>query len=262
MKVLVTNDDGITSRGLWELVSKLHGIAQVLVVAPDKERSAIGTAVSLRDSLLVQSYNTTIPNVEAYSINGTPSDSVILALTRLAIDNIDLVVSGINHGPNLGDDVLISGTVGAAIQGHLHGLPALAISVDSWDDPFLDSAANLAAIFVNKLDNGTLSSGIFLNINLPNLPANMIKGIQITHLANRSHINTVNDGYNGEQSRFWLVRKRLKNHSVNNTDIGAIDNNYISITHLHTNLSQDFDHNISPSFCLQLFREFQHSSEY
>ena len=257
MKVLVTNDDGISSRGLWELVSALSGIAQVIVVAPDSERSAIGTAVTLRDSVSVKNVDPVIPGVEAYSINGTPADSVILALSKLAKDEIDLVVSGINHGPNLGDDVFISGTVGAAIQGHLHGLPSLAVSVDCHYEPFLDSAARLAAILVNEIDTKVLPPDIFLNVNVPNLPAVKIKGIQLTRLASNSHINTVDEGQHEEQSRFWLIRKRQNNHNNDNTDIAAIEHDYISITHLQANYSSYFSSNISENTCSRLFKELK-----
>jgi len=107
MKILVTNDDGILSEGLWTLVRELKNIARVTVVAPDREQSAIGTAVTLRQPLRIQKVKSMVPEVEAYSTDGTPSDSVILALGTLNDDKIDLVVSGINQGSNLGEDVFI-----------------------------------------------------------------------------------------------------------------------------------------------------------
>ena len=128
MKILVTNDDGIFADGLWTLVRELKSIAEVVVVAPDREQSAIGTAVTLRQPLRIQKIKSMVPEVETYSIDGTPSDSVILALEKLIKNRVDVVVSGINPSPNLGEDVHISGTVGAALQAYLHGFPALAIS--------------------------------------------------------------------------------------------------------------------------------------
>ena len=125
MRVLVTNDDGIFAPGLWILVKELKSIARVVVVAPDREQSAIGTAVTLRQPLRVQRVSPLVPGVETYSVEGTPGDSVILALGKLIKSRVDLVISGINQGPNLGDDVLISGTVAAALQGYLRGLPPL-----------------------------------------------------------------------------------------------------------------------------------------
>ena len=122
MQILVTNDDGIFSPGLWALVAELKSIARVVVVAPDMEQSASGTAVSLRQPLRVQKISPVVSGVEAYSVEGTPCDSVILALGKLIKDEVSLVVSGINQGHNLGDDIHISGTVGAALQGYLRGL--------------------------------------------------------------------------------------------------------------------------------------------
>jgi len=116
MQILITNDDGILSPGLWALAAELKSIARVVVVAPDREQSASGTAVSLRQPLRVQKIPPSISGVEAYSVEGTPCDSVILALGRLIKGEVNLVVSGINQGYNLGDDILISGTVGAALQ--------------------------------------------------------------------------------------------------------------------------------------------------
>jgi len=144
MKILVTNDDGILAEELGMLVKELKNIAQIVVVAPDREQSAIGTAVTLHQPLRVQKVRPMVPGVETYSVEGTPADSVILALSRLIKDKVDLVVSGINQGLNLGNDVPISGTVGAALQGYLHGFPAFAISVERGDSLYLDTAAKLA----------------------------------------------------------------------------------------------------------------------
>jgi len=151
MKILVTNDDGIFASGLWTLVRELKSIAQVVVVAPDREQSATGTAVTLRQPLRVQRVAPMVTDIEAFSVEGTPCDSVILALGKLMKNSADLVISGINQGPNLGDDILISGTVGAALQGYLRGLPALAISVAGAEKAYLDNAAKLATLLAGYL---------------------------------------------------------------------------------------------------------------
>ena len=111
MKILVTNDDGIFAQGLWALVKELKSIGQVVVVAPDREQSAIGTAVTLRQPIRVQRVTPLAPGIETYSVEGTPADSIILALGKLVKGRVDLVISGINQGLNLGDNVLISGTL-------------------------------------------------------------------------------------------------------------------------------------------------------
>jgi len=257
MKILVTNDDGIFAEGLWMLVKELTNIAQVVVVAPDMERSAIGTAVTLRQPLRVQRVRPMVPGVDTYSVEGTPADSVILALGKLIKNKIDLVVSGINQGPNLGNDVLISGTVGAALQGYLRGFPALAISVKTADSLYLDNAARLAALLAKKIDSHALPTNIFLNVNLPNLPLAKINGVKITRLAGESHIDTVEEGHDGKQAYYWLVRHQINKDADRKTDVGAIEQGNISITPLHTSLSNRSLPHITDSLCSELFQELQ-----
>ncbi len=255
MKILVTNDDGIFAQGLWILVKELNSIAEVVVVAPDREQSAIGTAVTLRQPLRVQRVRPLVPEVETYSVEGTPADSVILALGKLVKSKIDLLISGINQGANLGDDVLISGTVGAALQGYLRGLPALAISVATADGPYLDNAAKLAALLAKKINSNALPANIFLNVNLPDLPLAKIRGVKITHLASKSHTDTVEEGDDGRRKYYWLVRQKVNKDRDERTDIWAIEQGNISITPLHTNLSNKPSPSIPESLCSDLLHE-------
>ncbi len=255
MKILVTNDDGISAKGLWILVKELRKIAQVVVAAPDREQSAVGTAVTLHQPLRIQRITPKVPEVEAYSVEGTPSDSVILALDKLAKNKIDLIVSGINQGVNLGDDVFISGTVGAALQGYLRGFPALAISADTVDSLYLNNAAKLAALLAKKVDSNALPPNIFLNVNLPNTPLAKIKGIKITRLASRSHSDTVDEGYDGKRRYYWLVRQKINKAADSKTDIWAIEQGNISITSLHTNLLNKPSPPLIDSLCSDLFQE-------
>ena len=234
MRILVTNDDGIFAEGLWALVKGLKSIAQVIVVAPIKEQSAVGTAVTLSQPLRVQKVSLMVPEVETYSVEGTPSDCVILALEKLIENKVDLVVSGINHGLNLGDDALISGTVSAALQGYLRGYPALAISTAAVDGLQLDNAAKLATLLAERVVSMVLSADILLNINLPDLPLAEIKGVQITQLASKSHIDTVAEGNDGRRQYYWLVRQKMDRVADNQTDIWAVERGDISITPLHT----------------------------
>ena len=257
MKILVTNDDGISSEGLWTLVKELKNIAQVVVAAPDREQSAIGTAVTLHQPLRVKRVRPMVPEVETYSIEGTPADSVILALSKLIKDRVDLVVSGINQGLNLGNDVPISGTVGSALQGYLHGFPALAISIERGDSMHSDNAAKLAALLAKRIDSGVLPTDIFLNVNLPNLPLAQIKGIKITRLASESHIDTVEEGHDGKRAYYRLVRHQRSQDTDRNTDIWAIEQGNISITPLRTNFSSHSSPSITDSLCSELFQELQ-----
>jgi len=257
MKILVTNDDSVFAEGLRTLVKELRNIAQIVVVAPDREQSAIGTAVTLRQPLRVQTIRPIMPGVETYSVEGTPADSVILALEKLIKNKVDLVISGINQGQNLGNDVLISGTVGAALQGYLRGFPALAISVDATDSLYLDNAAKLAALLAEKIDCGALPANIFLNVNLPNLPLAQIKGIKITRLANESHIDTVKEGHDGKRAYYWLKRRQIGNDTDRKSDIWAVEQSNISITPLHNMLSNGSSPAITVSLCAELFQKLQ-----
>jgi len=257
MKILVTNDDGVFAQRLWTLVKELKNIAQVVVVAPDREQSAIGTAVTLRQPLRIQKVRSVVSEVETYSVEGTPADSVILALGKLVKDKVDLVISGINQGTNLGDDVLISGTVGAALQGYLHGFPALAISVEMVDSLHLDTAAKLAVLLAKKINSNALPSNIFLNVNLPNLPLAKIRGARITQLASESHTDTIDEGHDGKRAYYWLVRQKINKAVDEETDIWAIEEGNISITPLHTNLTYKPLPPITDSLCSDLLQELQ-----
>jgi 5'-nucleotidase len=257
MQILVTNDDGILAPGLWALVAELKSIARVVVVAPDREQSASGTAVSLRQPLRVQKISPVVSGVEAYSVEGTPCDSVILALGKLIKDDVNLVVSGINQGHNLGDDILISGTVGAALQGYLRGLPAVAISVAATDNSSWENAARLAKLLAEKIITGNLPADIFLNINLPDLPLVDIKGIKIAQPAHKTHIDTVEEGHDGRRKYYWLVRQKQDNNADENTDIQVLENGFISLTALHNTLFRKTIPGIDDSLCSELFQELK-----
>ena len=257
MKILVTNDDGIFAEGLWTLVKELKNIAQLIVVAPDREQSAIGTAVTLHQPLRIQKVRSMVPEVETYSVEGTPADCVILALGKLIKNGVDLVVSGINRGANLGDDVFISGTVSAALQGYLRGFPALAISVGTADSLHLDNAAKLAALLAKKIDSNVLPTNILLNVNLPDLPLAKIRGAKITSLASKSHSNTVTEGNDGRRQYYWLVRQKINQTTDKKTDIWAIEQGNISITPLHTNLSHNHPPPIPDNLGFDLLQELQ-----
>jgi len=257
MKILVTNDDGILSEGLWILVEELKKIARVTVVTPDREQSGIGTAVSLRQPLTIHKIKPAVPEVEAYSIDGTPSDSVILALGKLVKGRVDMVVSGINQGLNLGEDVHISGTVSAALQGYLRGLPALAISAPFGNKPSLSIAARVVAILVKKIVATSLPTKLFLNVNLPDLPLAEIAGARITRLARESHVNTVEERNHGRHKYYWLVRERISEATDNNTDIGAIEQGHISITPIYTHRSDKPPSHILNSLCADLLQQLR-----
>ena len=257
MRILATNDDGIFAPGLWALVKELTNIAQVIVVAPDREQSAIGTAVTLHHPLRAREVKPPVAGVETYSVDGTPGDCVILALGKLVKGGIDLVVAGINQGANLGEDVLISGTVGAALQGYLRHFPALAVSVDALDGLHSETAARLAALLAEKIESSALPRDVFLNVNVPNLPLTEIKGVKVTRLAGESYTNAVEEGHDGRRKYYWLVRQETDNNQDEKTDVRAVKQGNISITPLHTRLFGKSQSSISNSLCSELLFELQ-----
>ena len=235
MQILVTNDDGVHAEGLWALVRELKKIARVTVVAPDGERSAIGTAVTLFEPLHASEVCAPIDGVTTYAIDGSPSDCVILALGKLISEKVDMVVSGINPSLNLGEDVYISGTVGAAMQGYFRGLPALAVSAPPGSATGFKVAARTAAALAKKMATDN-PARIFLNMNVPDLPLEEVRGVKITRLARSSHINSVAEENNEQYKQYRLVRERVAESGSDGTDIQAIVQGYISITALYTSL--------------------------
>ena len=262
MKILVSNDDGVYSDGLWALARELKKIADVVIVAPDREQSAVGTAVSLRKPLRVQKIVPLESGIEAYSVEGTPSDSVIVGLGKLIPDKIDLVVSGINQGSNMGEDVLISGTVGAALAAYLRGFPAIAVSCEneSWKTPFLRDTARFAALLSRRIGALALPCNILLNVNMPGIPLSEVKEVKITGLAHKSHVNTVEEGHDGRRAYYMLVRESV-NHQVSpRTDIRATTQGNISITPLHLFLNDRLPIAYLEQLTEGLLEEFKNTS--
>jgi 5'-nucleotidase len=257
MKILVTNDDGIHSEGLWTLVRKLKKIAQITVITPDSERSAIGTAVSLLQPVKIEEVTPAVSGVTAYTVDGTPSDCVILALGKLIKDRVDLVISGINNGSNLGEDVYISGTVGAALQGYFRGSSALAISAPRNSNSGLETAAKVVALLAERITTAPQLFRIFLNVNVPDLPPAEIAGTKITRLASTSHINTVEEDGQGQQKYYHLIRQQVSNAARKGTDIYAKEHGFISITPLFTSLYDRPPQRFLNSLCAGLLEQLQ-----
>lgn len=257
MNILITNDDGINSEGLWQLVRELKEIARVTVVTPESERSAIGTAVSLLQSVKVQKIKSAVDGVTAYTVDGTPSDCVILALGKLITDTVDLVVSGINNGNNQGEDVYISGTVGGALQGYFRGSSALAVSAPRNSRNGIVTAATITTRLAALIMAARLSSRIFLNVNVPDLPQDEIFGVKITRLARTSHVNTVYDDSRERQYYYDMVRTAVSEAATKGTDMYAKEHGFISITPLFTSLFERPPRNFLKSLCDDLFQGMQ-----
>ena len=255
MKILVSNDDGVYADGLWALVKELREIAEITVVAPDRDYSGAGTSVTLRHPLRMIEAKTPLDGIDAYSVEGTPADSVILALRLVLKDGVDLVVSGINEGPNLGDDVYISGTVGAALQGFFYGIPAIAFSIAAFGSLHFDMAARLARLLVEEIVNRGLSRRMLLNVNLPNLPREKIEGIEITRLGERKYVDRIEPGHDGKRQYHWIMRGKSEWQSISGTDIRALEQNRVSITPLFGN-PDGSSRELLKSLAPELFRKF------
>ena len=256
MKILVTNDDGIYAQGLWALAAELRRVGEVIVVAPDREQSAISTAVTLHQPLRLNEVRPLVNGVKAYKVEGTPADSVILALGLIAKNEVGMVFSGINEGANLGDDVLLSGTVGAALQAYFHGLPSIALSVEIEGNIHLEVAAKLGSLLANKVLSGVLPRELLLNVNLPNLPLDEIKGIEFTQLARRSYAERIQSGYNGKRDYYWIVRGEPRWDKQEGTDAWALKEGRISITPLRGELSTATIPSVK-GLCSALFQELR-----
>ena len=235
MKILVSNDDGVYADGLWALAKELRDIATVTVVAPDRDQSGAGTSVTFRHPLRLFEIKSPVEGVVAYSVEGTPADSVILAIKLVLKDEVDLVISGINEGPNLGDDVFISGTIGAALQGFFYGIPAIAISIAAFGSLHFDTGARLAKLMAEEIVNKRLSRRIFFNVNLPNLPREKLEGIEVTRLGERNYNDRIEPGHDGKRQYHWIMRGKSEWQSISGTDIWALEQNKISVTPLFGN---------------------------
>jgi 5'-nucleotidase len=259
VRILISNDDGVYAEGIWALAQQLSQLGEAIVVAPDREQSAVGTAVSLRKPLRVQKISPLHPGIEAYSVEGTPSDSVIVGLGKVITGKVDLVISGINQGSNMGEDVLISGTVGAALAGYLRGFPAIAISCDNenWKLPYLNHVARFATLLAKRIRDVKLPSSVFLNVNMPNLPIEDIKGVRITSLGRNSHVNTVEEGHDGKRAYYMLVRESVYQPADKRSDIWATAEGYISITPLHLFLNNHIPPAVLAKLASGLMDEFQ-----
>ncbi len=238
MNILVTNDDGIASEGIYALVQALRPLGNVTVVASDRQQSAVGHALTVSEPLRV-THIWRDQKFFGYAVSGTPADCVKLAVSRLLDHKPDLVVSGINHGYNTGINVLYSGTVSAATEAMLLGIPAMAISLGSFDEKADCSvAARTAAYLAELFPRLGLPVTTLLNVNVPAIPESSIKGLRIT----RQGKGMWNDVYEERldpmgRPYYWLRGTYNHRDDDPNTDDVAVENGYIAITPIHFELT-------------------------
>ncbi|MGI9860268.1 5'/3'-nucleotidase SurE [Moorella naiadis] len=238
MLILITNDDGIYAPGLKALSKVLAQIGKVAVVAPEKERSAIGHGITMHKPLRATAVPWEGPVEMALAINGTPADCVKLALDTLLDEEPALVVSGINLGGNLGTDVLYSGTVSGAIEGCINGRPSLAVSLAGEGPLDFSFAAAFTGRLVTAIIDRSLPEGTLLNVNIPYLPEGDIQGIAITRLGRRRYLNTVTRRLDPRgRAYYWLAGEVADLDQEADTDIGALGRGLISLTPLQLDLT-------------------------
>lgn len=240
LRILVSNDDGINAPGIYQLAKALSKLGRVTVVSPESERSASGHSITMHKPLRSNKVDFYGAGIDAWSINGTPSDCVKFALEVLVRDDIDMVVSGINRGPNMGTDVLYSGTVSAAIEGAIFGKPSIAVSLCCDEYCNFENSAELTAEVCEKLYHIGIEKDIVMNVNIPNIPREEIKGIKITRLGVRRYKNSFEERKDPRgKSYYWLAGELDDTEDNEDTDTNAIKNQYISITPIKIDLTSE-----------------------
>jgi 5'-nucleotidase len=234
MHILLSNDDGYLAEGLIALANALRDHAEISVVAPDRNRSAASNSLTLEMPLRVN-----IADNGFIKVDGTPTDCVHLAITGLLEHEPDMVFAGINHGANLGDDVLYSGTVAAATEGRFLGLPAIAISLAGNNPHYFETAAQVAVTLLNQLIKKPLSKDTILNVNVPDVAIKDLKGYQATRLGQRHKSEPVIKS-NDPRGRiiYWVGPPGGEQDAGPGTDFYAISEGYVSVTPLQIDLTR------------------------
>jgi 5'-nucleotidase len=239
ISILISNDDGIQAKGIQTLIKHLSPLYDVYVVAPAREQSAMGHALTLNTPLRVDEYPMEHPVKVAYAVSGTPSDCVKLALSQLLPTQIDVVISGINHGPNLGRDVVYSGTVSAALEGSLFGKRSIAVSLLNGHvaGANFHPSATFIAQNLDHLLTLPVAPDTILNINTPAVPLADFCGVKVCELGSRMYI----DSYEQRQdprgvNYYWLAGELVAHATSTEVDVEAIRCNYVTLTPLHVDL--------------------------
>lgn len=233
MRILLSNDDGVHAKGMQVLQQALSQIAEVTTVGPDRNCSGASNSLTLINPLRVQQMENGF-----LSVNGTPTDCVHLAISQLLDFTPDLVVAGINHGANLGDDVLYSGTVAAATEGRHLGLPAIAVSLAGRDEEHFATAAYVTVQVIKKLKSHPLPADQILNINVPAVSIEQLKGIQVTRLGRRHKAETMtSDTDPWGRKIYWYGSLGPELDAGEGTDFHAVANGYASVTPLQIDMS-------------------------
>lgn len=234
MKILLSNDDGYQSEGIATLALALADLAELTIVAPDRNQSGASHSLTLETPLRVARTREGI-----YYVNGTPTDCVHLAITGLLDHEPDMVIAGINHGANLGDDVLYSGTVAAAVEGRFLGLPAIAVSLAGQNPRHFDAAGQAARILLQRLQEQPLPADTILNVNVPDVPYEQLQGFEATRLGYRHRSEPVVESRDPKgRPVFWVGAAGAGQDAGPGTDFHAIEHLRVSVTPLHIDLTR------------------------
>ncbi len=237
MKILVCNDDGISSPGIFALVQSLKEIADVTVIAPLNEQSAIGHAITMQVPLRVSEYRIN-GKLFGLAVDGTPADCIKIGIRNLMDSPPDFVVSGINHGSNTAINIIYSGTVSAAREAAIMDVPSMAVSVTNYNVKDFSVAVKLTKHLIEMIPIKQLPSGTLLNVNIPDLPEKEIAGIKIT-TQGKSKWDDIYERRVGPYGKdyYWLTGELLQLDKEIDTDQGAINKNYVSVTPIHFDLT-------------------------
>lgn len=233
MRILISNDDGIHAVGIRTLAERLAFEHEVYIIAPDRERSAAGHALTLHKPLRIDEVEMGFDVAKAWETTGTPGDCVKIGISAILERPPDIIISGINHGPNLGADVLYSGTVSAAMEGAVLGFPSIAVSLfnDSYQSADFIYAADFVVNFINKIIMINFPKKTILNINIPSIASTDVTGIQVTRLGTRMYTDSYEKRIDPRgKTYYWLAGEIIGSEEEEGTDIAAIRNNKISIT--------------------------------
>ncbi|WP_443091038.1 5'/3'-nucleotidase SurE [Basfia succiniciproducens] len=231
MNILLSNDDGYHAEGIQILARELRKFADVTIVAPDRNRSAASGSLTLVEPLRPRHLDD-----GDYCVNGTPADCVHLALNGFLSGRMDLVISGINAGVNLGDDVIYSGTVAAALEGRHLGLPSIAVSLDG--RRYYETAARVVCDLIPKLHTRLLNPREIININVPDIPYDQIKGIKVCRLGHRAaSAEVIKQQDPRGESIYWIGPAALPEDDEEGTDFHAVNNGYVAITPIQVDMT-------------------------
>ncbi|PUB84480.1 MAG: 5'/3'-nucleotidase SurE [gamma proteobacterium symbiont of Ctena orbiculata] len=234
MKILLSNDDGYQAPGLRILADRLSALGDIAVVAPDQDRSGASNSLTLVNPLRARTMENGFIRVD-----GTPTDCVHLAITGLLDEEPDLVVSGINAGPNMGDDVLYSGTVAAATEGRFLGFPAIAVSMNSHDPQHLETGGWVAQELVTRLLRFPLSENVILNVNVPDLPYQQLQGVRSTRLGHRHKAEPVIEARDPRgRTIYWVGPAGAEQDAGPGTDFYTVRQGFVSVTPLQVDLTR------------------------